>query len=190
MATKKKAKPAPKRAAGPAAKAARAKAAPARKAAAPSVAALLARIDRLEARSAMRDLVSDYCLGFDKNEPARFMGIWWDDCVWDIGPPFGTFRGHAGIKKALDEVLRPVWRETHHLTSNLRIEFDGPDSARGECNVDCMGATRDDVVQMISATYRDHFVRRRGVWKILRRDVTIHYFNPIPGARMTPPPAG
>lgn len=149
---------------------------------------LLARIDQLESRNAMRDLVTDYCQGFDRGDFARFLSIWWEDCVWDIGPPFGAFAGHAGIEKAVKEVLWPVWRETHHLTSNLKIAFEGADNARGECDVDCMGATRDDVVQMISATYRDHFQRRNGVWKIARRDVTIHYFNPIPGAQMTPPP--
>jgi ketosteroid isomerase-like protein len=150
---------------------------------------LLQRIDRLESRQAMRDLVTDYCQGFDRGDFDRFLSIWWEDCVWDIGPPFGAFAGHAGIEKAVKEVLWPVWRETHHLTSNLKVAFEDADNARGECDVDCMGATRDDVVQMISATYRDHFQRRNGVWKIARRDVTIHYFNPIPGAQMTPPPA-
>ena len=150
---------------------------------------LLQRIDRLESRQAMRDLVTDYCQGFDRGDFDRFLSIWWEDCVWDIGPPFGAFAGHAGIEKAVREVLWPVWRETHHLTSNLKLAFEDADNARGECDVDCMGATRDDVVQMISATYRDHFQRRNGVWKIARRDVTIHYFNPIPGAQMTPPPA-
>lgn len=153
----------------------------------PDVSELLARIDRLESRSAMRDLVTDYCQGFDKGDFARFLSIWWEDCVWNIGPPFGRFDGHAGIEKAVKEVLWPVWRETHHLTSNLKVEFLDADNARGECDVDCMGATRDDVVQMISATYRDRFQRRGGVWKIRQRDVTIHYFNPIPGAQMTAP---
>lgn len=149
---------------------------------------LLVRIDQLESRHAMRDLVTDYCQGFDGGDFARFLAIWWPDCTWNIGPPFGVYEGHAGIEKAVKEVLWPIWRETHHLTSNLRVRFDGPDSAHGECNVDCMGATRDDVVQMISATYRDQFQRRDGEWKIRRRDVTIHYFNPIPGAQMTLPP--
>ena len=152
--------------------------------------ALRARIDQLEARAAMRDLVSDYCHGFDKGDFKRFLSIWWEDCVWNVGPPFGSFRGHAGIEKAVKEVLWPVWRETHHLTSNLRVVFADRDNAHGECDVDCMGATRDDIVQMISATYRDHFSRRGDVWKIQQRDVTIHYFNPIPGAQMTPPPSG
>lgn len=148
---------------------------------------LVARIDQLESRNAMRDLVTTYCRGFDRGNYEQFLSIWWEDCVWDIGPPFGMFQGHAGIDQAVKGVLWPVWRETHHLTSNLQIVFEGADDARGECDVDCMGATRDDVVQMISATYRDHFQRRNGVWKIKRRDVTIHYFNPIPGAQMTAP---
>jgi len=149
--------------------------------------AALRRIDELESRAALRDLVTDYCLGFDTHDWNRFISIWHADAVWDIGPPFGSFAAHEGIHKAVHEVLYPVWRETHHLTSNLRVAFSDPDHARGVCNVDCMGATRDDVVQMISATYTDDFERRNGVWKIARRAVTMHYFNPIPGAQMTSP---
>lgn len=148
---------------------------------------LLSRIDELESRAALRDLVSDYCLGFDTKDWDRFISIWHPDAVWEIGPPFGTFQGHEGIREAVFDILYPVWRETHHLTSNLRVEFNGPDQARGVCNVDCMGATNDDVVQMISATYTDDFERRDGIWKIAKRNVVIHYFNPVPGAEMSAP---
>lgn len=154
----------------------------------PTVESLLRRIDELESRNAVRDLVTEYCRGFDTLNFERFLAIWWEDCVWDIGPPFGMFDGHSGIHKAVKEVLWPVWRETHHLTSNLKVEFGAADAANGVCDVDCMGALRDDSVHMISATYTDRFERRKGVWKIKRRDVVIHYFNPIPGAKMTPPP--
>lgn len=151
------------------------------------VEALLQRVDELESRAALRDLVTDYCLGFDNHDWDQFIAIWHQDAVWEIGPPFGTFTGHDGIREAVQDVLYPVWRETHHLTSNLRVEFDDADHARGVCNVDCMGATKDDIVQMISATYADDFERRDGVWRIARRTVTIHYFNPIPGAEMSAP---
>jgi gamma-hexachlorocyclohexane dehydrochlorinase len=151
------------------------------------IGALLRRVDELESRAALRDLVSDYCLGFDSHDLDRFMGIWHPDAEWEIGPPFGTFYEHAGIRRAVEEVLYPVWRETHHLTSNLRLAFKDRDHAHGVCNVDCMGATKDEVVQMISATYTDDFERRNGVWKIAKRAVVIHYFNPIPGAQMTAP---
>jgi len=149
--------------------------------------AALRRIDQLESRAAFRDLVSDYCIGFDTHDWDRFISIWHEDAIWEIGPPFGSFEGHAGIRKAVEEVLYPVWRETHHLTSNLRVTFVDVDHARGICNVDCMGATKDDVVQMINATYTDDFERRNGVWKIARRAVTMHYFNALPGAQMSAP---
>jgi len=148
---------------------------------------LLRRVDELESRAAIRDLVSDYCLGFDNRNWDQFISIWHPDAVWEIGAPFGTFEHHEGIREAVFEVLYPVWRETHHLTTNLRLNFTDADNAHGVCNVDCMGATQDDVVQMISATYTDDFERRDGSWKIARRAVVIHYFNPIPGAVMTPP---
>jgi gamma-hexachlorocyclohexane dehydrochlorinase len=151
------------------------------------IAALIRQVDELQSRAAIRDLVTDYCLGFDTHDWDRFISIWHADAVWEIGPPFGTFTNHDGIRKAVQEVLYPVWRETHHLTSNLRLTFRDPDHASGICNVDCMGATKDNVVQMISATYADEFERRNGAWKIAKRSVTLHYFNPVPGARMSAP---
>ncbi len=150
---------------------------------------ILDRLDQLESRNAMLDLTSDYCHGFDKRDWDRFLAIWWEDCSWVIGPPFGTFEGHAGVTTAVKEILWGVWRETHHWSTNFRVWFDDKDHARGECDVDCFGATMDNQPQMISATYRDDFERRNGIWKIKRRTVEMHYFNPIPGAEMTPPPS-
>lgn len=151
--------------------------------------ALLARIDELESRHALRDLVSDYCHGFDKRDFDRFLSIWWEDCVWDIGPPFGVFEGLEGIRRAVYDVLYPFWRETHHLSTNLRLSFTGQDRAEGVCDVDCMGADIEDNFLVVGATYNDCFERRDGVWRIARRQVQMHYFNPLPGARMQGPQA-
>ena len=149
---------------------------------------LLQRVDELESRAALRDLLTDYCLGFDNRDWDTFISIWHEDAVWEIGPPFGTFTGHAGIRQAVYDILYPFWRETHHLTTNFRVEFSDADHAHGVCNVDCMGASKeDDVVQMINATYTDDFERRDGVWKIALRKVEIHFFNPVPGAEMSVP---
>lgn len=69
----------------------------------------------------------------------------------------------------------------------LKVEFSDTDHVRSGCDVDCIGATRADVVQMISVTYTDDFERRDGVWKIARRAVAMYYFNPINGAEMSAP---
>ena len=148
-----------------------------------------ARIDELESRHALRDLVSEYCHGFDKHDFARFQAIWWEDCIWDIGPPFGTFEGHAGIAEAVQEVLWPFWRETHHITTNLKLDFGAADHATGVCDVDCIGADMEDTLLIVGASYFDDFERREDVWRIKRRRVQMHYFNPLPGARLEPPSA-
>ncbi len=150
--------------------------------------ALMARVADLESRSAIRDLASDYCHGFDKRDFDRFLAIWWEDCVWDIGPPFGRFEGHAGIHEAIYDVLWPAWGETHHLTTNLRVEFEGPENARSMCDVDCVGTLADEsTCTIVGATYYDQLQQREGIWKILQRKVTIHYFNPVPGTVLSAP---
>jgi uncharacterized protein (TIGR02246 family) len=145
------------------------------------------RVDQLESRVAMHELVSNYCHGFDKRDWDRFLAIWWDDCVWEIGPPFGDFEGHDGIREAVQEILWPAWKESHHFTTNLCVTFDGKDAADGVCDVDCIGTTADEQAQTVAATYRDRFERRDGVWKIAKRNVKIHHFNPLTGVVLSAP---
>lgn len=145
------------------------------------------RLDQVESRFAMLDLVSDYCHGFDKHDWERFLAIWWDDCVWEIGPPFGDFKGHNGIREAVKEILWPAWRKSTHFTTNLRVEFDGKNAANGICDVDCIGTTSDGQAQTVAATYTDRFERRNGAWKIARRKVTMHHFSPLNGIILTAP---
>ena len=151
---------------------------------------LLERVNRLESLAAIRDLVSDYCHGFDKRDYQRFLGIWSQDCVWDIGPPFGRFEGHAGIHEAIYDVLWPAWGETHHITTNLSVDFQTPDSATSICDVDCMGTLSGETTcTVVGASYSDKLAREDGGWKILQRSVQIHYMNPIPGAELSAPTA-
>ena len=155
-----------------------------------TVAQLLARVDELESRIAIRDLASDYCHGFDKRDYRRFLAIWWEDCLWDIGPPFGRFEGHGGIHAAIHDVLWPAWEESHHLTTNQVVTFSDPDNASAVCDVDCVGTLANDTVcQIVGATYYDKLQRRDGIWKISERTVRIHYFNPVPGTRLVAPEA-
>lgn len=149
--------------------------------------ALEARIDQLESRFQFRDLVSDYCHGFDRRDLDRFMAIWWPDAVWEIGPPFGDFQGAPEISCAVTDILWPAWLQSNHYTTNLRVRFEGADVAYGVCDVDCIGTTSDQQAQTVAATYDDRFERRYGVWKIARRKVTMHHFSPLTGIRLSAP---
>lgn len=44
----------------------------------------LRRVDELESRIALRDLVTDHCLGFDREEWGRFIGDRYPDAFWNI----------------------------------------------------------------------------------------------------------
>jgi gamma-hexachlorocyclohexane dehydrochlorinase len=145
------------------------------------------RLDRLESRLAMLDLVSDYCLGFDKRDFERFMTIWWQDATWEIGPPFGNFQGHDGITHAVKGILWPAWLQSTHYTTNLRVVHEGPNLCHGICDVYCIGTTSDGQAQTVAATYTDRFERRGGVWKIALRHVKMHHFSPLIGITLAPP---
>lgn len=149
--------------------------------------ALLHRIDRLESRFAMLDLVSEYCHGFDKRDLDRFLAIWWEDCVWEIGPPFGNFEGHDGVNKAVKHILWPAWLQSTHYNANLYLSFADDDHASGVSDVHCIGTTSDGQAQTVAATYTDAFERRNGVWKIAKRDVKMHHFSPLVGITLEAP---
>ena len=142
---------------------------------------LATRIDRLESRYDIEALVSNYCHGFDKRDYERFLAIWWDDCIWKIGPPFGDFSGHSGIHEAIHQVLWPAWAQSQHVTSNLVLTFTDADNATGVCDVDCMGLLTDSAeATFVGATYRDRYQRRSGCWKIAEREVCLLYTSPSP----------
>lgn len=145
------------------------------------------KLAKIEARIAFEELIANYCHGFDKRDYDRFLSIWWEDCTWDIGPPFGSFEGHAGIYEAIYDVLWPAWQQSRHYTTNLVVNFSSPTTATGLCDVDCIGTTADNLSQTVAATYADDFERRDGIWKIKKRKVTIHHFNPIPGLVLSAP---
>lgn len=149
---------------------------------------LLASIDRLQSRQDIEDLVSNYCHGFDKRDFELFSSIWWPDCVWKIGPPFGDFTGHEGIRTAIYDVLWPAWAQSQHVTSNLVVRLTDSHSATGICDVDCMGLLTDSSeATFVGATYRDRFERRDGEWKISEREVEIHYFNQFANTTLSAP---
>lgn len=145
------------------------------------------RIDRIESRFAMQDIVSDYYHGFDERDWDRFLAIWWEDAQWEIGPPFGKFADHDGIAHVTKDILWEAWLTKNHFTTNQVLVFEGLDSASGVCDVDCVGMTSDGEAQTISPTYYDDFECRDKRWKTVHRKVKVHHFNPLPGVTLNPP---
>jgi gamma-hexachlorocyclohexane dehydrochlorinase len=142
-------------------------------------------IDRLSSRFALHDLVSEYCLAVDERELDRFLAIWWENAVWDI-EFVDTFVGYEGIRRAVRDVIWPMWQSTAHYCANLRVNFDGPYKASGISSVYCIGNLADGQAANAVGNYYDDFERRGGVWKIVQRRVNQRFFTPLAGISLTP----
>src|SRR5664279_6258282 len=66
------------------------------------------RVQRLEDRVALEELVSAYCRGADSRDPALFESVWHENAVWDVGNH--VFRGHEEIAVSYTHLTLPTKR--------------------------------------------------------------------------------
>jgi ketosteroid isomerase-like protein len=138
------------------------------------------RIQLLEDREAIRELVAKYCRGVDGRDEDLFMSIWTDDAKYLIGGPFGDHEGLDGIKGILHG-LWTTFTEMHHWATNVVIEVDG-DEARSWVNADVTGTDTKGNALMFAATYTDRLRRDPtgpGGWKFTERDIDLHYMTRV-----------
>jgi len=143
---------------------------------------LASRIERLEAESAIRRLVADYCHGFDKREWDRFVGVWHDHAVWAIVDAGVEFVGVPAIVAQ----GKSMWTQngllqSHHHNANVVMDVDlDAEAATGMTDVHVHVQFADRSWQRQIATYVDRCERRNGMWKIVRREAsgTAHWTIP------------
>jgi hypothetical protein len=88
---------------------------------------LLARIQRLEDKQAIENLLVVYAQGSDKlNDPDIMVPLFTEDAVFDIGSGYGTYVGHDAIRKFLEgapEIIR--WSLHYMISPRIDIAPDG-----------------------------------------------------------------
>ena len=135
------------------------------------------RVQQLEDREEIRELIAKYCHGVDGRDEDLFMSIWSEDAKYLIGAQFGD---HIGID-AIREILHGLWgafTEMHHWATNVVIELDG-DTAKARVNADVTGTDTKGRALMFAATYTDELRRIDGRWKFTVRDIDLHYMTPV-----------
>jgi ketosteroid isomerase-like protein len=135
------------------------------------------RIQAIEDREAIRELIAKYCRGVDGRDEELFMSIWRDDAQYRIGGQFGDHTGLAEIKRILHG-LWAAFTEMHHWATNVVIELDG-DTARAWCNADVTGTDTKGRALMFAASYSDQLTKVDGTWKFTVRDIDLHYMTPV-----------
>nr|ADW41692.1 LinA-like protein [uncultured bacterium] len=137
-------------------------------------------LDRLASRAAIQDLYSDQLIGVVKRHEGRLASIWWDDAEWTI-EGIGPYKSPEALDLA-NNVFWPMFQETIHYGTNLRVEFVSADMVNGIGDVLCLGnLVEANQSILIAAVCTNEYERRDGVWKLFKPNGCMNYFTPLAG---------
>ena len=145
-------------------------------------------------RQEIADLLVDYCLHLDTMDLDALAALFTDDCdvVYGSGPALAS-RGRAALARSLERMWR--WARTSHHLSNLRIDFDGPETANAVSYVLAWHEKPDGSTATVYGQYRDRLLRTAQGWRIDRRRMLMNgsdagFTVPLARLRRRPAPEG
>ena len=124
---------------------------------------LEARIARLEAHDAIRQLPARYALALDMRDMDAMVSLFPADVKVGKGRT-----GRAALREYMDATLRSPFTGTSHHVGGHVIDLSGPDSAKGVVYSKNEHETGDEWVIM-QMMYLDDYVRSDGTWYFRRR---------------------
>ena len=136
------------------------------------------RIDRLESRFAIEELVSAYCEACDEHDIARLGALFTEDAIY--GSPSGVLRatGRAQIVEMFVRAFR-VRGPGYHWTHDFFVRFDeeSPDLAGGAVSSHAETSV-NGVASLAAMKYDDEYRRVNGQWLFSRRSIRFLYYVP------------
>ncbi|ARK29964.1 nuclear transport factor 2 family protein [Halalkalibacter krulwichiae] len=137
------------------------------------------RIDELEARHQIYEVIANYNHGVDKKDRELFMDVWEENAIWDLGDPGGCCRNKQEILERLEISWRDV-PKTHHYTVNIVVTTDMENGmATAISDLDATAMDKEGTAFVIAGTYYDRFSKSTGKWRLAERKVKIHSFTPV-----------
>jgi uncharacterized protein (TIGR02246 family) len=133
------------------------------------------RLDEIESRFAIADLMARYSKGTDTPDTEVFMGVWHDDA--EFLPPDGKRHNGSAEIRASREPIGRIWKQSSHSPANHTVRFESKDRAVGWCSISVVCEDWDGRVSFAGGTYDDVYERRAGQWKFARRVVEIRYLT-------------
>lgn len=139
---------------------------------------LARRVDRLEARNAIVELVSAYAIACDEQDLPRLLGLFTQDACFDSQ----SGRMRAAGRAAIGELMRRTLRTrgpSCHFTHDVIVQPDPHDPDRATGTVYSHAETTPDgVVSLAAMRYRDSYRREDGCWRFSRREIAYLYYVP------------
>jgi len=136
------------------------------------------RVDRLESREAIRELVTNYAIACDIHDIPWLTSLFTEDARF--GSPNGKMvsEGRDAIREMFIKTFR-IRGPAFHWTHDLKITIDpvDPNKAGGLVHAHAE-TTPDGVVSIAAMKYHDTYRRDDGVWRIATREITFLYYVP------------
>lgn len=135
------------------------------------------RLDAIESKNDITDVINQYTHAFDRQDRALLKSLWWDDATFSLGEIGGPFTGPEAILEGAEGLwaVNPVM---HHWMANVVIALDG-DRATVRSAVDVMVANGEEGPVQVGGLYQDVVTRREGVWKFSSREFIVDYWTPL-----------
>jgi uncharacterized protein (TIGR02246 family) len=136
---------------------------------------LAKRVQLLEDREAIRELILAYGAAHDGRDYRTFASLFARDGEWVGG--LGSAKGPDAIFELMNRTIghnpRPEGSGTFHIMANERIQIDG-DRASARTQWLYLAPGDDRAPRMVYlGHYDDQFVREDGKWRFLRREAPL-----------------
>ena len=134
------------------------------------------RIQALEDREAIKDLIYQYAYAVQQGKIEVFLTLFTDDAVLEYGA-MGFYEGTAGLERFFRDVcLSPVLTFACPLLHNHLIKPDG-EKASGICTLEIRAVYHGESY-VAAGRYEDEYVKKDGTWKFKRRAFEVYYMVP------------
>ncbi|WP_435361838.1 nuclear transport factor 2 family protein [Haloarchaeobius sp. DFWS5] len=124
---------------------------------------LSARVARLEARGALKELKAAYCYSIDARDWDRLRSLFTSDAVLDFGG-LGTYEGDDGLDRFVREFVEANLDGSAHMVHNPVLDVDG-DTATGRWYVESPVTYADGSGGWRQGVYDDEYRRVDGEWR-------------------------
>ena len=129
---------------------------------------LLERIERLEARLAIQDIVARYARAVDARDVDEIVGLYVDDVALGDGSS-----GRSGLARQFRATLQRFYRTMHQIVGQV-IELETPDFAKGTVYCRAEHECGERWV-LVALCYFDRYERRDGQWLFAGRQARSFY---------------
>lgn len=130
-----------------------------------------ARLQRLEDREAIRQLLIEYGQDLDKEDIESYSNLFASDGVWEGG--IGSARGPGEIRDMLEKVFARIppgkYGNSFHIMSSMVIEVDGDTATSWSRWTWFVEGENGKPVPQRAGHYEDILVKEEGRWKFKHR---------------------